>query len=438
MADNSRQYVFRSFVQRTRWKLSILLMLGVALILVGVWSWSSAPTSKTYHVSISGGIQRRNRQKVAEYLRGHGQRDWDLEVEIHPTAGTVEAITMLQSGQLDLALVNGLLRFPDAKRIRQVATVTNESLHLLIKNELSDQVAKDYSRLAGVSFNLGPVESETALMFGALLKFLRLRPGEDVTVTRYTLEDLMEKVDELKAADPEAADELRQGLPDVIAIYSTIPSDFVENLVDTADYNLVPVHFARAFAQIPVDEEDLDRDHVDQIRALPTEIPAYSYGGANPTPESDCPTLAAPMILVARDDVPNEVVTRLLRAIHSGAIARLYQPPPLGKTAPAYPWHEAAITYRDKDKPLVRADIAQLLRQILTGLGPLVGGCLALYGYYRWRQLLRFLEYFRQLQQYDLAAKGLGELGNLPQDQLERTRQLEEVLESRVSAIAIA
>ncbi len=134
------------------------------------------------------------------------------------------------------------------------------------------------------------------------------------------------------------------------------------------------------------------------------------------------------MIVVAHEDVPSEVVTRLLHAIHSGAIARLYQPPPLTKIAPSYPWHEAAVTYRDKDKPLVRADIAQLLRQIITGLGPLIGGCFALYGYYRWRQLLRFLEYFRQLQQYDLAAKGLVELENLPQDHVERTRQLEEDL----------
>ena len=64
----------------------------------------------------------------------------------------------------------------------------------------------------------------------------------------------------------------------------------------------------------------------------------------------------------------------------------------------------------------------------MTGLGPLIGGGVALYGYYRWRQLLRFLEYFRQLQQYDLAAKGLVELESLPHDHIERTRQLEEEL----------
>ncbi len=245
MTNNSRQNALRFFIQRTRWKLTILLVLGVALILLGIWSWSWTPSTRTYRVSISGGIPSMNRQKVAEYLQRHG-RERNLEFEIQPTAGTVEAITMLQSGQLDLALVNGLLRFPSATGVRQVATVTSESLHLLVKSEFSEQVAQDYSRLAGLSFNLGRDQSETALMSGALLKFLRLRPDDDVTVTRYEFDDLMEKLGELETASPDDAVELRDLLPDVIAVYSTVPSDFVEDLVDTADYDLVPVHFARA------------------------------------------------------------------------------------------------------------------------------------------------------------------------------------------------
>ncbi len=36
--------------------------------------------------------------------------------------------------------------------------------------------------------------------------------------------------------------------------------------------------------------------------------------------------------------------------------------------------------------------------------------------------------YFRQLQQYDLAAKGLVEVESLPRGQVERTRRLEEQL----------
>ena len=368
-----------------------------------------------------------NRQKVAEYLKRHGQ-EWNLDFEIRPTTGTVEAINMLQSEQLDLALVNGLLRFPNAKGIRQVATLTSESLHLLVKSELAEQVAEDYSNLAGISVNLGPDGSETALMSGALLKFLRLRPGDDVTVTKYEFDELTEKLEDLRTAKEARRGELRKALPDVVAVYSTVPSEFVETLVETANYSLIPIHFARAFAQIPVDEEDYDRDHVDQIRTAAADIPAYTYGGTDPTPETDCPTMASPLIIVAHKNVPDEVVSRLLIAIHTGAIARLYHPTPLTRTAPSYPWHEAAVTYRDKDKPLVRADIAELVRYIITGLGPLIGGCLALYGYYRWRQLLRFLEYFRQLQQYDLAAKGLTQMESLPSDHFERSRRLEEEL----------
>ncbi len=103
-----------------------LLVFGIALIVIGIWSWYWTPSSRTYRVRISGGIPTMNRHKVAEYLKRHGQ-EWNLEFEIRPTAGTVEAITLLQSEQLDFALVNGLLRFPKAKGIRQVATLTSEA-----------------------------------------------------------------------------------------------------------------------------------------------------------------------------------------------------------------------------------------------------------------------------------------------------------------------
>ena len=275
MADTNEHRTLRSFIQRTRWRLALLLVVGIALILLGIWSWYWTPTSRSYRVRISGGIATMNRHKVAEYLKRHGQ-EWNLDFEIQPASGTVEAIKMLESGKLDLALVNGLLRFPNAKGIRQVATLTSESMHLLVKSQFSEQITEDYSNLAGISFNLGPDGSETALMSGALLEFLRLRPDADVTVNRYELDELIKKLEELEAAGPEHAEELRMSLPDAIAVNSTIPSKFVEDLVETADFDLVPIHFARAFAQIPVDEEDLDRDHVDQIRTVSTEIPAYS------------------------------------------------------------------------------------------------------------------------------------------------------------------
>ncbi len=163
------------------------------------------------------------------------------------------------------------------------------------------------------------------------MKFLRLRPGDDITATNYEIDDLIDQLEEMEAASEERKDDLRKALPDVVAVVSTVPSEFVETLVDTADYDLVPIHFARAFAQIPVDEEDFDRDHVDQIRTAAVDIPAYAYGGADPTPEIDCPTMASPLIIVTHRNVPNEVVSRLLEAIHTGAIARLYRPPPLSR-----------------------------------------------------------------------------------------------------------
>jgi TRAP-type uncharacterized transport system substrate-binding protein len=427
MSDRRRS--LRAFIRNSRLRLTILFVSGVLLIALGLSAWCYVPKTQSYQVKISGGKVSLNRQKVAEYLKRHGSQ-WQLDFEIVPTQGTAEAVGLIQSGELDLALVNGLLRFPNADSVRQVATVTFEVMHLLVKRERSGEVSSDYGSLANMSVDLGPEGSETSLLAEAVLNFLRLPANRTVDsdaaeVSRSSINDLMLQLDQIEQAEPATAVGARAALPDVLFFSSTLPSTFVERLVCVGRYDLVPIRFTRAFSQIPVDEEDLDRDHIDQIHAETAVIPAYTYGGAQPIPAVDCPTFGLPLIIIAHKDVPNEVVSRLLRAIFSGALARLYRPPPLTQIAPTFPLHAASVAYRDKDKPLVRSDIAELLRQVITGLGPLLGGCLALYGFYRWRQLLRFLEYFRELQQFDLAAKGLVEMEGLPIDRIQRLRYLE-------------
>lgn len=421
-----------NFIQASRLRLTLLFVAGLFLIVFGFVAWLWVPAVQTYEVRLSGGIPSLNRHKIAQHFKRREQ-NLNLKFNILPSEGTADAVTRIEAGELDTAVVNGLIRFGDAKRVRHVATITYEPMHLLVKEEFAAEVAQDYSKLAELSINLGNEGSETMLLANSVIRFLKLSTetpsaNDKPRRTLLSLTELISKVDELEDLPGEEAGEFRRLLPDVIMFSSALPSSFAEQLVSKGRFALVPLRFAKAFTQIPVDEEEFDRDHVDQLHAVPSVIPAFTYGGADPAPREDCVTFGSPLILVAHEDVPDEVVTRMLDDLYSGALGRVFHPPSLDDIPLTFPLHPAAIAYRDKDKPLVRSDIAEFIRQLMGALGPIIGGILALYGYYRWRQVLRFLEYFRELQQLDLFAKGLIRIEGVPMEHEARNTYLESQL----------
>lgn len=426
MTGPSRRHSLQSFIRRSRMRLLALLVTALVLLVIGVAAWFRTPSRETYTVRITGGHPALNRHKLAEFLKRHS-REVGLKVEIRPSAGTAEAVRLVQAGEVDFALVNGVLRFPEASRVRQVATLSSEKAHLLVKADLAAGIEEDYSRLNGLTLDVGPEGGETALYAAAVLEFLRLKPGDaksGVRLSHLGIDGLLTRLAEIDKGPADAATR-RSALPDAVFHGSTLPCPLAEKLVRVGGYRLVPLRFARAFAQVTVEEEDLDRDHVDQIHTEPSVIPAYTYGGSPPAPAADCPTIGAPLILIARDDVPDAAVARLLPRIYEGPVARVYQPPALDEVTPTYPLHPASVAYRDRNKPIVRADVADLIQRVLGGIAPLIGGVVALYGFYRWRQVLQFLNYYRQLQILDLTAKGLIESDQLPESRRDRLRHLE-------------
>lgn len=430
----------KQFVSRSRTRLTVLLLLGVALIVVGLVArfWETQP--RGYRLRVTGGVSGLNRYGVAEYLARH-DGELGLEIEVIPTEGSSEAIQQLNNRKIDMALVNGLLRRPGSREIRQVAAITVEAVHLLVKQEFASEVAGDFSQLQGLSVSLGPAGSETELITSAVLKFCGLsispnRPIHQLRIDRQGINELLATLNDLEQGSPARASELRNTLPDVVIHSSTLPSPLARQLIHIGEYRLIPLPFADAFSRITVKEEELDQDHIDEVHVVPATIPAFMYGAAPPVPASDVPTLGCPLILVAHDDVPNPAVARLLPHIFEGPVERVFHPPAIAKSAASYPWHAASLAYRDKDKPLVRADIARLIQQLSSVIAPLFGGCLALYGFYRWRQTLRFIEYFEQLRELDQQAKGLTDDDVVTPAEAELARRLEAQL-TRLQQLAV-
>ncbi|MCA9072805.1 MAG: hypothetical protein KDA84_27970, partial [Planctomycetaceae bacterium] len=245
MSTDFKQRSLNQFITSSRHRQIAILVIGLVLILIGLFAWKWPPSRKTYPVRISGGHAGLNRHKVAQYLKRHSS-ELNLDVEVIPAQiNTPEAVRMIQSGDIDLALVNGLFRFPDADNIRQVATITYESVHLLVKEEFAEQVSADYGNLKGLSFNIGPEGSETAILSQVMLTFLGLNSADSadagLTFTALTIDELLAQVNSLKRESEGNTDGRRAKLPDAMFHESILPSTFAEQLVRNGRYQVVPL-----------------------------------------------------------------------------------------------------------------------------------------------------------------------------------------------------
>ena len=419
----------RDFVKRSRFRLFALLTLAILLLLAGLIAWLRTPGVESYRLKASGGVRGLNRHGLIEYFRRHAN-EIDVHIEVIETEGSVEATQHVHKGLVDLALVNSLMRIKDADEVRQLAAISTEVLHVLVKSELTDAVVSDFTAMKNFSISVGPKGSETEIIAKSVLAFCGIdihqdRPEGKSQLDRKTIGELLEILDKIDQASPIDSAKMRGTLPDVVMHVSLMPSPLARKLIRQGNYELVPVPFAEAFARVTVEEEDLDRDQVDQVHVIETTIPAYMYSVSPPMPEKDFTTLGSPLILIGHQSLPDDVIARILPRIYYGPIERVYHPPAIEKVAPTYPWHDASITYRDRDKPLVRADVIEVIRQVFSIVAPIVGGCLALFGFYRWRQTLRFLEYFEQFQKLDLEAKGLVRDSQVTPADAEEARRIE-------------
>lgn len=417
----------QKLISRSRIQLFAMLTIGVALIGTGLIGWLWVPGHRDRAIRIAGGVDGLNRYSIARYLRRHAT-DLGLEIELFPCEDTIQATRMVENREVDLALVNGLVRSSQAASVRQIAVISTEQLHFLAKQEYAERLEEDLSRLGEFTIFGGLEGGETELIGRALLEFCgvesELEAGR-LSVDRRTRQDLLMTVNALPAATDEEKGRMRSKLPDVVLLVSTLPSPLARKLIRNADYQLLPLPFSEAFGRISVDEDDLDRDHIDQVLVDPAVIPAYMYGATPPVPAQDSPSLGCPLVLITHRDVSERAISRLLPAIFEGPVQRVYHPPAIGKSDVIYPLHPASVAFRDRDKPLVRADVIEAVRMVFGIAAPMVGGFFALFGFYRWRQTLRFLEYFEQYQHLDRQAKGLLSDSVVTPAEADEARQLE-------------
>lgn len=141
---------------RTRrgWITVALVLVGVFLLVVGLFSLFWNPKEREYEIVFSSGTAETSRHKIAEYFADEG-RLRNLDVKLRDTIGSIETLDLVEQREIDVALIQGGLRLKGRKHVRQVAALYLEPLQLLVRPEFYEACQDNLKSLAGKRIQVG-------------------------------------------------------------------------------------------------------------------------------------------------------------------------------------------------------------------------------------------------------------------------------------------
>lgn len=311
---------------------------------------------------------------AALVARGLARRLTEMGFPTETVSVTGDELARVDSREVDLALVSSALRSKSYPRVREVAPLHVEALHVLVREELAGDVGETLAGLRGRRVDVGPRDSAGAALALAVLAFADMdgSAGEAPVLEQLEMEELERRID---AGGRE--------LPDALFHLATVPSRIALRLIDDAGYRLVPLPFADAFRLrtllAQAERGSFDAGKLDLGDVGTTEIPAFTYRTDPPSPAAPLPTLGATLLLLAHEDVPAHAIEDLLEVVYASQFARLAHPPLVRSTLaarPALQRHPGTVAFLARDEPILSARDVDQLNNTLGVAGALVGGLL--------------------------------------------------------------
>jgi hypothetical protein len=374
------------------------------------------------------------RKSLAEQIRTEGRRHHLDLVLTAKHYGALEALEEVDApNDIKLALVPGGITARDYPTVRMVTALTNEPLHIFVRPELADE---GFRALRGKRIDLGPPTTSSHHLARQVLEFAGLSPTTQSGSAGYILETLapeevhrdLGRIESLKGQ--ERAEAIAK-LPDAYVFLAPMPSMFARRLVGEVGYQLLPVPFGEAFCLDRLNLPDSNGVRVDRCLLTPSVIPPYTYGTDPPVPVRPCPTISAPLLLIAQADAEPDAIYHLLETIYDSPLTNVIRPLQLKEQVSAFPLHPGTERYLRRNEPLLTPETTSNLGKFLGGIGAFASGVFALYTFLRLRKLSRFEVYYRELRRIELIAHGLASDPNAPTD----PGALHTYLEDRLSAL---
>ncbi|WP_233356228.1 TAXI family TRAP transporter solute-binding subunit [Henriciella aquimarina] len=264
-----------------------IALLVIAAIWIALALIDPAPPSKvTFASGGSGGAYYALAQQYREDLAESG-----VEVEVLETAGSIENLALLMSGEADIALVQGGLAGPENRdALRSLAGMFHEPFWVFVRDSVA---ADNYGDLRDARLAIGPEGSGTR----ALALDLQGKWGGDWPETA-----------KLTPSGEAASAALMAGDIDAAAFSASINAPYIAELLEADGVHLLPFGRAPALARrtAALDEVTLYRGLVD----LQGDVPA-----------EDIPLIASVAQLAVGADLHPAIQSLLLEAseeIHSG------------------------------------------------------------------------------------------------------------------------
>ncbi len=382
----------------------LLAVLGVSALGLAAFVALHDPPAERVLLRMTAGQEEGTRHRVARALRREASRRL-LMIELQATAGSEEALEAMEAGRVDAAFVQGGLDMSEHRSLRQVATLHVEPLHLLVKEEISQAVARSLAGLRGKVVDLGERGSGTHSLALEVMAFSGLRPGNDFTESDHSYAELQGETD-------------RSRLPDAVFTVSTLPSPVARRLVTAHHYRLASLPFCEAFALGALDEEHITpylpgetQTRIDRRRVYDAVIPAFAYKFEPGVPPEAIHTLGTRLLLIARKDIPASTIRTLVEVVFNSPFSRILQPPldaRLLDSPPELPWHAGTTEFVRRSSPLIAGDVIDVTEKWVSIFGVVAGGLFCLTQWlrrrYRRRRERSFEAYILRVAQIERRA----------------------------------
>lgn len=313
-------------------RLFAMALLLLLLVISGKLIYELIP--RNYVLSMTGGSVLSERHFLVKLLQDEAAERF-LSIKVAKTTGALDALELVNSGKIDLALVSGGIvnAFPN---VRHVATLPPEFIHFLVKpsiNKLED--------LKGKVINMGERKEHTRVLSRQLLTHLNLVADADYAETNFSSEELIG----MRA----------EALPDVIVEVSYAPSFLVDYFVKRHNYHVLAMPFPSALTK-----------RLSWIASV--TLDEYMYSIIPPIPSKNIPLVGVNLHLVANEKVESKAIVELLKTLYGPQIEgrfsqKLAEDDILVPSG--YPLSSGTMLYLDSKKPMFTTELTDKLKNML-------------------------------------------------------------------------
>ena len=306
------------------------LLVLLAVVLVAGAYWLSTQRGGPSRVRIATGQQGGTFLPLGETLAaGFASDVRGVEFTAIESPGGIASITMLEQHEAELALLSNHVR--GASSLQLIAPLYQETLHVVVRRAAS---ISEPHHLAKRRISVGPAKSGTETIAEAVLQ-------------HFGIDDF----ERLNMAPAEAAAALQAGTIDVAFIVGGMRTPAVDGLLAGDDMALLslgePGRVGSALEGIRLDAPFFSV----------TAIPEHAYGRQ---PDAPIGTISVHALLVARADLPDDLVFAITESLFSHKVELATQERLLShlserydETLSTYPLHPGADRYYRRDEPTI-------------------------------------------------------------------------------------